>query len=272
MNKPFLKWAGGKYRLIPDLKKYFPEKCRKYIEPFLGAGSVALNMVDSAESIIVNDINADLMAVWSSLAQKGEEFIDLTRNSFPLDTWSKFDFEGYYYATREAFNKERSPHHFIYLNRHCYNGLCRYNKKGEFNVPYGGPRKYCFPEEELRAAIPLVKKMHFFNVNFNIPMMEAGDGDLIYCDPVYVPLNATANFVSYSREGFTHQHHHDLVAVAKLAVGRGATVIISNHDTEFTREIYRDAEIHPIEVKRSISCKGNNRTAAKEIIAVFSKQ
>ena len=100
-------------------------------------------------------------------------------------------------------------------------------------------------------------------------MSESTSGDLIYCDPPYVPLSATADFVSYSGEGFTHQHHYDLVAVAKMAVNRGATVLISNHDTEFTRTIYRDAEIHPVEVKRSISCKGNKRTAAKEIIAVF---
>lgn len=266
MNKPFLKWAGGKFRLIPELKKHFPEKCRLYIEPFLGAGSVALNMGECSEKIIVNDINPWLIQTWLALQNYGEDFIHHASKYF-VNSNSRT--EEFYYLYRNVYNLQRIPELFIYLNRHCFNGLCRFNKKGQFNVPFGKYKTVYFPEAEMKAALPLIDQMKITCHDFHVPMADAGAGDLVYCDPPYVPLTATASFVSYSSEGFTHQHHYDLVAVAKLAVGRGATVVISNHDTEFTREIYRDAVIHPVEVNRSISCKGTGRTAAKEIIAIF---
>lgn len=274
LNKPFLKWAGGKFRLIPELKKYFPAKVKLYVEPFLGAGSVFLNMGEQADHLLINDINRDLMDVWVRLKHNCETFIDTTEDLFKLNT------EADYYMIRDAFNgklKEwnselilRRAESFIYLNRHCFNGLCRYNKKGEFNVPYGKYKTIHFPREEMTAAIPLMKRTSWMQIDFYYSMMEAGRGDLIYCDPPYVPLSDTSDFTKYSSGGFTLDHHKFLVERALVASrDQGATVVVSNHDTPFTRELYRDAEIHGVEVRRSISCKGDDRKAAKEIIAVY---
>ena len=172
--KPFLKWAGGKIRILPELKKRFPPG-KRFIEPFLGAGSVSLNV--DYPVYIVNDINQDLMSVWKYLQRDGMEFIRKAQCYFFHNSNNKEYFE----RKRKVFNGEiECPSGipftdyvkatlFIYLNRHCFNGLCRYNNKGKFNSPFG---KYkdpvYFPREEMEKSLVRVNKFEIHNYLKNI--------------------------------------------------------------------------------------------------------
>jgi DNA adenine methylase len=155
------------------------------------------------------------------------------------------------------------------LNKHCFNGLCRYNSKGGFNTPYGKYKKPYFPEKEMYEFYERSKKAVFQKADFLQTMRSAKSGDVVYCDPPYVPLSKTANFTSYSAGGFGEEQQLLLARAAEKLKARGVTVIISNHDTKFTAKAYQAARIHRFDVQRFISCNGGNRGKAKEVLAVF---
>ncbi len=179
------------------------------------------------------------------------------------------------YKLRDIFNttkniKEKSAI-FLYLNRHAYNGLCRYNKQGKFNTPFGRYSNPYFPEKEMLDFIVKCEKcnVEFTNKDFREVMERAVKGDVVYCDPPYVPLSSTANFTDYSQNGFTMQDQIDLTNLAMELASRGIPVIISNHSTVSVIEAYREAKIYHFTVRRTISCNGNKRENAPEILAVF---
>jgi DNA adenine methylase len=198
--RPFLKWAGGKFRLLEEIKSRFPKDRTRYIEPFLGGGSVALNV--NYPKMIVSDVNKDLVDVYISLRDLGEDFIDICEEIFR----TKQEGQETYYKFRKEFNSSqdviRKSALFIYINKHCYNGLCRYNSKGEFNTPIGGLRMATCPSIEMRAAIPKLKKIDFKVMDFRKAFKSAREGDLIYCDPPYLPTSKGQAFVQYAEKGF----------------------------------------------------------------------
>lgn len=268
--KPFLKWAGGKFRLVPELKKHFPTDGNRFIEPFFGAGSVGLNV--NYPEIIVNDTLTPLYQVWDSLQKSGMKFVKEAEKLFIPENNCKEK----YYEFRNEFNttddKLRKACLFIYLNRHCFNGLCRFNKKGFFNSPIGSYKNVYFPMQEFVAVLPQVKKFDIHNKDFRQMMEMATESDVVYCDPPYVPWSDSANFATYSEGGFTMQDQSDLAKAAHEASCRGATVVISNHYTDVTHKLYVEtyqAEAHSIDVQRFISSKTEKRESVKEIIAVF---
>jgi len=264
--KPFLKWAGGKMKLLSILMDKFP-KGKRFIEPFIGSGSISLN-VDYPEYII-NDVNNHLFLVWKSIEIFGIIFVEDCKKLFV----SKNNNRETYNLLRKEFNETkdnlRKAVLFIYLNRHCFNGICRYNSKGEFNVPFGKYDKPYFPEKELISCIEKIKNFEIYNLDFRDIFKMVKKGDVVYCDPPYLPLSKTANFNKYSKEGFSFQDQKDLISCAKEAVKKGATVVISNHYNDLAKEIYKDADITIIDVARTISSKANNRKSVKEIIAVY---
>ena len=265
-NRPFLKWAGGKFRLADKIKGLLPAGTR-LIEPFVGSGAVFLNT--AYQDNLLADANKDLILVYQTLQDSPEEFITFCRSFFtPEHNQAEV-----YYSLREEFNTThdlwRKAALFVYLNRHGYNGLCRYNSKGGFNVPFGRYRHPYFPEEEFAAFAAKAAHAAFVCADFRVVMAQSRPGDVVYCDPPYVPLTTTADFTAYQPGGFSPQDQDDLVFWAKSLGDRGIPVLISNHASPWTRLAYESARMETFAVRRFISCDGTQRNNADEVLALF---
>jgi DNA adenine methylase len=267
-KRPFLKWAGAKTKLLHAIRATAPNGAQRFVEPFVGSGTVALNL--GLPKNVLADANGDLIAVYAMLKQEGDAFIDICAPLFTPENNSSLAF----YALRSEFNTttdaRRKAALFVFLNRHGYNGLCRYNARGLLNVPFGryhGPR---FPRERMRIFHAFLQSCELRHADFRAVIADAGVGDFVYCDPPYVPTSDTANFTTYAQDGFTARDQSDLAACCSAAAARGACVVVSNHDTPETRALYRDAsECHELVVARRISCQIATRTHARELLAVF---
>ena len=269
--RPFLKWAGGKHRvldhIIPELNTH-PHGL--LIEPFMGSGVVWLNAPQ--KKIVANDINADLVSLYQALAEKGEAYIQTAMKQFSIKNNTKEQ----YAKLKNKFNilpfgPERAAL-FIYLNRHGFNGMCRYNSRGEFNIPYGKYTSPSFPEMSMRQWLETyhTKKIVFKQQNFIDIMNTAKVGDVIYADPPYVPLTNTANFTQYAKEGFDSAAQQQLADLANNLSQKGVKIIISNHDNAITRALYEKSNrIKSFSVRRSISAKASSRGQASELLAIW---
>lgn len=267
MSKPFLKWAGGKHKLAPIIQTELPE-AKRLIEPFVGSAAVSLAL--EFDEYVLNDINADLMALYQTLKQEKQAFIDYALSFFTPEN----NQEKRFYDLREQFNHSHDAVEksalFVYLNRHAFNGLCRYNSKGAFNVPFGRYKAPYFPADEMRQFIAKSSRMILMTGDFQAAFALIGNDDVVYCDPPYVPLNETASFTAYAQGGFTWQDQMRLVQQIedKSKICRG--IVLSNHDTPQTREWYRHAQsIQNIEVQRNIAAKSSSRVKAQELLARF---
>jgi len=279
--RPFLQWPGGKAKVAPLILPHFKLPAKKFIEPLCGAAAISLAVATKggAEEFWINDINSDLINLfrWATAKyDRLDNLIGLAKREFFDDLNGKDG--SHYYCVRDAFNRSGRRHNglleaawFFYLDFHCYNALIRYNSKGEFNSPYRKDRKIAaFPEQAIRNFARLIRNATFTCQDFKKVMDQCDSGDVVYCDPPYVPLSKTANFTTYSRGGFGMKEQTRLVEAARAAQQRGAQVIISNHDTPAARELYADAtEIISLEVMRSISCKSASRGSVKELIAIY---
>lgn len=267
--KSFLKWAGGKSRILPILLKYFP-KGKRFIEPFVGSGVISLN-VDYPVHLIA-DSNPDLISVWQYLSS---EFVKDCEKLFTTENNTREIFDSLK-AEFNSFPKNEISYRkatlFIYLNRHCFNGLCRYNSTFDFNVPFGRYDKPKFPKEEMLACLDKIKTFEIKCCDFRSILAGALEGDVVYADPPYVPLSESANFDKYSAGGFGIYDHIDLAQGAYQAATRGATVVISNHYNWTTKSLYSElgAKIVKLDVSRTINSNIDNRKPVKELIAIFN--
>lgn len=265
-TRSFLKWAGSKYSCLNKILPSFP-KANRFIEPFAGSGTIFLN-TNYANNIIAEE-NDDLINLFLHLKNGGVEFINYCEKFFNL----KNNNEQTYYKLREEFNKTRKSKKraaiFLYLNRHGYNGLCRYNRRGIYNVPFGRYIKPYFPQNEMLLFHEKSSNACFIKSDFLETFKIAQPGDFIYCDPPYHPIQQASNFSSYTSKKFGEKEQIALTNAAKDAALRGITVIISNHDTVFTRQLYKDAEIKTFQVTRYISRDINRRVPVNELIAIF---
>ncbi|WP_245217407.1 Dam family site-specific DNA-(adenine-N6)-methyltransferase [Rheinheimera maricola] len=261
-----MKWAGGKYHLVDSIQRHLPDS-GLLIEPFVGAGSVFLNT--DYPSYHLNDINADLINLYKLVKKNSQRFVDDAKSLFVASTNQREA----YIALRQQFNQSTDAYErallFLYLNRHGYNGLCRYNLSGKFNVPFGSYKKPYFPQAELYFFAEKAQRAEFSCTGYQHLMQKAAAGSVIYCDPPYVPLSKTASFTSYAQQGFDLDDQAQLANLAEQAQQRGATVVISNHDTTWTRKIYQLATLYSLQVNRSISQKGATRGKVAELFAVF---
>ncbi|EDA8690411.1 TPA: Dam family site-specific DNA-(adenine-N6)-methyltransferase [Salmonella enterica subsp. enterica serovar Muenchen] len=266
-RRPFLKWAGGKYSLLPELDRLIPAG-KRLIEPFVGGGSVFLNS-DKHERFLLADINADLINLYQMLAVVPDSVIAEAMKAFRHLN----DAENYT-VIREAFNAwqlnavERAAA-FLYLNRHCFNGLMRYNLDGFFNVGWGKYKAPYFPEKELMAFRKKSSACVFMNAGFERTLRLAGDGDVVYCDPPYEPMPGTAGFTSYASGGFSWDSQVALAESCVAAHQRGAKVFISNSTAPRVIELYEQHgfTLHRVNARRSISSKGSTRETANDIVA-----
>jgi DNA adenine methylase len=265
-TRPFLKWAGGKFRVLDEILPRLPSG-ERLIEPFAGSAVVSLNA--GFPTSLVADTNPDLIRLYEAVRDELPRFIEEGRKLFGNRN-TRSDFE----ALRDEFNASTDAFRraviFVYLNRHGFNGLCRYNSRGRFNVPFGKYTSPGFPEREIVAFHHAAKRMSFVCSDFVSVMARAGRGDVVYCDPPYVPLSVTANFTSYSPNSFGFPQQKALAEAAKECASRGATVLISNHDTAESRALYRGAKIYEFGVHRAISSKASTRGEAREILALYA--
>ncbi|ELM7832569.1 Dam family site-specific DNA-(adenine-N6)-methyltransferase, partial [Escherichia coli] len=271
-QRPFLKWAGGKYSLLPELDRLIPAG-KRLIEPFVGGGSVFLNS-DKHERFLLADVNADLINLYQMLAVVPDSVIYEAMKAFRHLN----DAENYT-VIREAFNAQRldaveRAAAFLYLNRHCFNGLIRYNLDGFFNVGFGKYKAPYFPEEEIRAFKRKAHSCVFMNAGFRRTLALAGDGDVIYCDPPYEPLPGTAGFTNYAAGGFSWDSQVELAESCVAAHQRGAKVVISNSTAPRVIELYEQHgfTLHRVSARRAISSKGSTRETASDVVATLGVQ
>ena len=266
--KAFLKWAGGKTKIAEDIKKYLANG-KRLVEPFVGSGAIFLT--STFEEYLLCDTNVDLINLYNNLKQSPDELIGETDGFFS----SENNTESKFYELREEFNSLESEDIkksalFVYLNKHAFNGLCRYNRKGFFNVPYGRYKAPKCPLKEMKAFSVKAKFATFKCQDFEKTFKETMKGDIIYCDPPYVPLSITSSFTSYSKSDFNLEDQSRLTKSAIASQSKGIRCVISNHDLNITRKMYERSDIYELSVQRNIASKSSSRKKVKEIIAVFS--
>ncbi len=264
--RPFLKWAGSKYNCLQQvIDALLPGQ--RLIEPFAGSGVVFMNT--NYSSYLMAESNRDLIHMFTVLKEQRDSFIDYCQEHFKPETNCK----DHYYQMRSLFNNSTSSDEksalFLYLNRHGYNGLCRYNSKGIYNVPFGLYLKPYFPRKEMQLFYEKSTKAQFIHNDFRKTFALAEQGDVIYCDPPYVPSAEHTKPLPYTQNKFAEADQIELAELARETAAKGIPVIISNHDTEFTRKHYQKAKIKSFPVSRLINCQANLRQPVNELIAVF---
>lgn len=268
-QRPFLKWAGGKYSLLPDLDRLIPAG-KRLVEPFVGGGSVFLNS-EKHEYFLLADVNADLINLYQMLEVDHIRVCSLARMLF-----ERANSEVAYKELRDEFNNQRmgAPERaaaFLFLNRHCFNGLIRYNREGFFNVGWGKYEAPYFPEIEIKAFKQKSHKCVFMNAGYRRTLALAGEDDVVYCDPPYEPLPGTAGFTNYAAGGFSWADQISLAESCVAAHQRGAKVLISNSTAPRVLELYEQHGfiLHHVDARRAISSKGSTRETAKDIVATL---
>jgi DNA adenine methylase len=264
-TKPFLRWAGGKTRSIPFLEKHLPpnvSSMRRYYEPFIGAGSLFFHIKPS--KAILSDNNKDLIECYETVQKRPDAILTY------LEQYLSNTCEEYYYKMREKYNTSKHSIAraalFIYLNKTCFNGIWRVNKKGEFNVPYGFKEPPALPsKEELRNVSISLSNVELIHSDYKEAVKNAKRDDFIYFDPPYLPINGTSCFTRYTRDRFTKDDHDELALLAKKLTSKGCYVLISNADGPYIRSLYEDDfNIFELEVTRWIRSDGK-RYKVKEV-------
>lgn len=257
--KPFVKWAGGKRQLITILLQEAPTEFNTYIEPFVGGGALLFEILP--ERAIINDINAELINAYRVIKDNPDELIE--------DLKKHKNTEEYFYKIRALNLEKLSPleraSRFIYLNKTCFNGLYRENSKGQFNVPFG---KYKNPkivdEENIKVVSQYLNTAYIkiLNTDYKKVCQMAQKGDFIYLDPPYHPISKTASFTKYTKYDFTEQDQIQLSEIFKELDKKGCYVMLSNSNTDFIKDLYRDYEIKEIQAHRAINSNGKGRKKA----------
>lgn len=264
--RSFLKWAGGKYRCLEKILPVLPPASR-LIEPFTGSASIFLNA--DYPRYLLAEKNPDLIHLFHYIQWEGTAFIEECEHLFTAGN----NQASQYYALRDQFNQSTDPKRrallFLYLNRHGYNGLCRYNLRGLYNVPFGRYVKPSFPREALLHFYQKSQLAELVYGDFQQTFALAQAGDIIYCDPPYVPLSSSARFAEYTTTRFNESAQIQLAELALATAKRGIPVVISNHDTAFTRHHYRHGEIQSFPIPRAISCNALQRLPVQELVAIF---
>ncbi len=257
--RPFVKWAGGKRNLIPEIARRLPESIHTYWEPFLGGGAVFFALDSRIGSAQLSDINAELALTYQVVRNNPDALIDLL--SHHACNHSK----PYYMRVRKLRDIPSSVElaaRFIYLNKTCYNGLYRVNKSGQFNVPMGSYKNPAICDaENLRAASEVLSKAHVRIGDFS--KVNPSEGDFVYADPPY-----DGTFVGYDAHGFEAEDQARLRDAAVRWHKSGAAVMVSNADTDLIRNLYAKSPfvLHSVSAPRNINCKPKGRGAVGELL------
>lgn len=291
--KPFIKWAGGKTQLLPEIRNKYPKELgktiNKYCEPFIGGGAVLFDILSNykLEEILINDINAELVNTYKQIKNNVDILIDelykMQEYFWQLNTEER---KVYYYKKREKFNnlkvngdldKETNIEKaalFIFLNKTCFNGLFRVNKKGLFNVPMGAYKKPLICDiENLKNINILLENVTIKCGNYSECESFIDKNTFVYIDPPYRPLTETASFTSYAEIDFNDNEQIMLGRFVDEISIKGAKIVISNSDPKnsnkndlFFDELYNKYIIDRVNAKRMINSKANNRGYIKELL------
>lgn len=262
MTAPFLKWAGGKRGLLPALTGLLPTTgFRDYYEPFLGGG--ALFFALSPPSAHLNDANEELVTCYVVVRDRLPELLE----ALPRHANSEEHFLRVRAQRPERLDDVERAARFIYLNRTCFNGLYRVNRRGEFNTPFGRYRNpRLVPTELLTAASAALRGVRLTATGFAEACADAGCGDLVYLDPPYVPAGGYADFRRYHREQFRDEDHEALAMLFKDLDARGCHVMLSNSYTPRVLELYSDWRIHEVSTRRNINSVSSRRGPVPEVV------
>jgi DNA adenine methylase len=274
----FLKWAGGKKRLVLLLDNLTPSSIERYFEPFLGGGAFFFYLIQTRKPFkaFLSDSNPQLINTYRVVKDNVKELIDILQ-----DHQEKYYKSGekYYYSIRDNSNTKTNTielaGRFIFLNKTCYNGLYRVNKIGNFNVPHG---RYFNPKicnrEKLIECSRLLNRSEIdirCNIYKNTTIMCQKD-DFVYLDPPYFPVSRTANFTDYTKESFGVQQHSELANEFDRLNSIGAKILLSNSNSEYVKSLYKEHTILKVKTQRNINCDAKRRREHQDlIIANFTK-
>lgn len=287
--KPFIKWAGGKTQLLDEINNLIPDYIKQtqftYIEPFVGGGAVLFWILQKYQNIkkaIINDINADLINAYKTIKENVEELISILKiweKEYHLLKDKPEEKKEYYYTKRTLFNSRKSDKTiqaalFIFLNRTCFNGLYRVNRKNEFNVPIGSYKTPMICDEKnLRAVNKVLQKVIILNGDFEETLKYAKGNTLFYFDPPYKPLSKTSSFNSYVKDEFDDNEQIRLAKFCKKIDLLGYQWILSNSDVKgkdsnnnFFDELYSEFKIKRVLARRNINSKPNKRGELTELL------
>ncbi|HIF6346362.1 TPA: DNA adenine methylase [Klebsiella pneumoniae] len=266
-----LKWVGSKARLMPQLLPHLPEG-KRLIEPF--AGSCAVMMNTDYDEYLIGDINPDLVNLYKAMAYHTDAFLVELETLFSAGSLGEEESRAvFYYAVRDLFNQSEkggancveSAARFMYLNRHGFNGLCRYNRRGQFNVPFGKYKKPYFPLDEIHAFKEKAKRATFITAHYSETLELVRDGyDVIYCDPPY--LTESDNFTAYHGSGFTHMDQGRLARKLRRLARKRISVVASNSNLEMVHYLYAGFEAVQVNAPRSVGASAVSQKMASELI------
>jgi DNA adenine methylase len=263
--RPFVKWAGGKTRSVDMLKEFLPTKINRYYEPMVGGGALffALANEHRFHRALLNDVNEELILGYYAVKHDVEKLI---RALARMKVGKRA-----FLAQRSRRTRRMTPvsnaARFIYLNKTCFNGLYRVNKKGQFNVPFGSYKKpIVCDRENLRACSKALSNVALESRDFEVVTRDAGSGDAVYFDPPYIPLSKTSDFTAYTAGGFTMKDHERLASVFAYLARKGVAVALTNSDTDATRDLYNEFDIHTFHAARAINSDGAKRGKVSEVL------
>ena len=271
--QPFVKWVGGKRGLLAQILPLFPKEFNNYLEPFVGGGAVFFELFSKGilndKKVYLFDINSELINTYYIIKNSPEKLIE------KLENFANEHTKEFYYQIREWDRKDNfndldpttKAARFIYLNKTCFNGLYRVNKKGYFNTPMGSYKNpnICDSQTILANSFAL-KNAIIQNSSFENVIKFAKKGDLIYLDPPYYPLNKTSNFTSYSEFEFLENEQQKLFDIFYRLDKKGCKVVQSNSDTAFIKELYKNYDIQIVNANRFINSKSNGRGKISEVV------
>lgn len=271
--KPFVKWAGGKRQLLDDIKSRLPATYNNYYEPFLGGGAVFLDIAPKTAKL--NDVNEQLINTYRTIKNNVD---DLLIEIEKLDKVSSD--KDYYYKLRDEYNNHirnnilnvRTAALFIWINKHCFNGLYRVNSKGFFNVPYNGKDVESSIDKDNIKELSnhlLTNDIEMTTLDFEKAVSDAKKGDFVFIDSPYIPESKTSDFVDYSKSGFSEDEHKRVVKVLSDLDKRGVYWMATNNAVPQIEDWYKDFNIEYVDVKRNINSKGNNRKGREVIITNY---
>jgi DNA adenine methylase len=287
--KPFLKWAGGKTQLIPDIEKSIPTELLNskftYIEPFVGSGAILfwmLNHFPKIEKAVINDINEDLINTYKSIALNPKELIsklEVLQNEFHSLEGNEDNKKLYYYQKRDLYNTRKSEKIsqaalFIFINRTCFNGLYRVNSKNLYNVPMGGYKKPTICDtQNILAVSDTLQKVEILCGDFENTIKSVNQNSLFYFDPPYKPLSQTSSFNNYTKDSFDDTEQIRLKNFCSKLDILGYNWILSNSDLKaknvndnFFDDLYSDFLITRVDARRSINANPEKRRSIKELL------
>ena len=270
---PFVKWAGGKRQLLPQIKERMPEKYNSYFEPFVGGGAVIFELLPT--NALINDINKALINAYRQICNAPEAFLAAVKQ---LDEAMWEDGKKYYYSLREHYNDKlmkavydvELAALFVFINKHCFNGLYRVNGKGLFNVPYNNSRRTSVDESIIMEVSRYLQGITIMDGDFEEACEGAGQGDFVFIDSPYAPLNPTS-FESYTKEGFDIESHRRLSNLFDKLTNRGCYCMLTNHNTELINELYsgKGYRRDVVSVKRMINSDASKRVGEEIIICNY---